>query len=106
MSVTRFAGSANGLGWLPGLSIEPRLLPDRHWGRLYDLLIDSPSHLGVGLDVGTALELGSGGPRAVGDSGVVILDGRQSSLGTGTNGAVRAQWVLFDSFVDGEAIVP
>jgi cyanophycinase len=97
---------ANGLGWLPSLSIEPRLLPDRHWGRLYDLLRDSPTHLAVGLDVGTALELGSAGPRARGDSAVVVLDGRQGSFGVGTNGAIRARWVVLDSFVDGETPAP
>jgi cyanophycinase-like exopeptidase len=97
---------APGLSWLSGFSVEPRLLPDRHWGRLYNLLRAAPSRLAIGVDVGTAVELGSSGPVARGSSAVVLLDGRYGSFGTGNNGAVSARWVLLDSYVDGDAIGP
>jgi cyanophycinase len=96
---------ADGLGWLAGLAVEPRLLPDRHWGRLYQLLRDDPARPAVGIDVGTALELGAAA-TARGGSDVVVLDGRSAIVGTGTNGAVSAHWVVLDSYVDGEAIAP
>ena len=34
------------------------------------------------------------------------LDGRYGSFGVGTNGALAAHWVIFDTFVGGEAIAP
>jgi cyanophycinase len=97
---------APGLGWLSDVSVEPRLLPDRHWGRLYNLLRAAPGRLAVGVDVGTAVELGSSGPVARGSSTVVVLDGRYGSFGIGSNGAVSARWVLLDSYVDGDAVAP
>ena len=75
-------------------------------GRLYNLLRAAPGRLAVGVDVGTALELGSSGPVARGSSTVVVLDGRYGSFGTGSNGAVSARWVLLDSYVDGDAVGP
>jgi cyanophycinase len=97
---------SHGLGLVPNVAVEPRLLPDRHWGRLYDLLRHDQSRLGIGIDVGTALELGGSGPRAIGDSTVVALDGRQGTVGAGTNGAVSAHWVLLDSYVNGNPVAP
>ncbi len=97
---------APGLGWLSGVSVEPRLLPDRHWGRLYNLLRAAAARLAVGVDVGTAIELGSSGPVARGSSTVVVLDGRYGSFGIGSNGAVSARWVLLDSYVDGDTVGP
>lgn len=46
-----------GRGWVAGAGFEPRMLPDRHWGRLYNLLASDRRLLGVGVDVGTALEV-------------------------------------------------
>jgi hypothetical protein len=39
-------------------------------------------------------------------STVVVLDGRYGEFGTGTNGAVSARWVLLDSYVDGDSVLP
>ena len=97
---------APGLGWLSGVSVEPRLLPGRHWGRLYNLLRAAPGRLAVGVDVGAAVELGASGAVARGSSTVVVLDGRYGSFGIGSNGAVSARWVLLNSYVDGDAVGP
>jgi cyanophycinase-like exopeptidase len=97
---------ASGLGWFGGIVAEPRLLPDRHWGRLYHLVSAQPSVLGVGLDVGTALEVQAGAATVRGDSVAVVLDARLASLGQGSNGAVAAMWVVLDSFIDGETLTP
>jgi cyanophycinase len=98
--------TGTGLGWLTGVAVEPRLLPDRHWGRLYNLLQRNSSRLGVGIDVGTALEIGPSGGVSRGASTVVVLDGRYGAFGTGTNDAVSARWVLLDSYIDGDPIAP
>ena len=46
----------DGLGFVPGAAFEPRLLPDRHWGQLYNLLNRNQQLLAIGIDVGTALD--------------------------------------------------
>lgn len=97
---------AAGLGWFGGIVAEPRLLPDQHWGRLYHLIWANPSLLGVGIDRGTALEVAAGTGVVRGDSVAVVLDGRQASFSLGSNGALAADWVVLDSFIDGEALAP
>jgi cyanophycinase-like exopeptidase len=96
----------DGLRWVSGAAFEPGLLPDRHWGRLYNILNSDHSVLGVGIDVGTAVELTPGGATVVGTSAVVTLDGRYASFAVGSNGALGATYVILDSFVDRDQIVP
>jgi len=95
-----------GLGFLPGVAIEPRLLPDRHWGRLYNLLFRDRTTLAIGVDVGTAVELTQTGGFVWGTSAVVVLDGRYAAFAIGSNGALGAQYALLDSYVEGDAITP
>lgn len=97
---------AAGLGWFGGMVAEPRLLPDRHWGRLYHLVSVNPSLLGVGIDRGTALEVSGGSAVTHGDSVAVVLDGRLATFGLGTNGAFAARWVVLDAFIAGESLAP
>lgn len=51
------APSIAGLGVLAGEAIEPRLLPERRWGQLYNLIAGPTAPLGLGIDVGTAVEI-------------------------------------------------
>jgi cyanophycinase-like exopeptidase len=95
-----------GLGWVGGASIEPRLLPDQHWGRLVNLAARHPGVLSIGIDEGTAIEVSGGSAMARGSSAAVVFDGRYASFGVGSNDAVAARWLLVDSFVDGEALAP
>jgi cyanophycinase len=97
---------APGLAWVPGAAFEPRLLPDRHWGRLYNILYDNHDVLGIGIDVGTAVELTQAGATVVGTSAAVTLDGRYAAYSLGSNGALGAIYVILDSFVAGDKIVP
>lgn len=96
----------SGLGFVPGAAFEPRLLPDRHWGQLYNLLGADKRVLAVGLDVGTAVELTQAGAKVVGGSVAVTLDGRAAMFGVGSNGALAARYVILDSFVDGDSVRP
>jgi cyanophycinase len=104
-SVTTVAG----LGWVD-LAVEPGIVSNRHWGRLYNLVAAQPvaDRLAFGIDAGTAVEFrpGLAAPVVVGDSAAVALDGRYGSFGTGSNGALAAHWVILDTFVGGEAIAP
>lgn len=95
-----------GLGFVNGLAVEPRLLPDRHWGRLYNHLYRNPWVLSMGIDVNTAVEFNQAGASAQGLSAVVVLDGRYASFGVGSNGALSAHYVLLDSYVEGDSIAP
>jgi hypothetical protein len=96
----------DGLGFVPGAAFEPRLLPDRHWGQLYNLLHRDQQLLAIGIDVGTALELTQDGARVYGSRTVITLDGRAGSFGPVSDGAVGARYVIFDSFVQGDMLVP
>jgi cyanophycinase len=96
----------NGLGFVPGVAVEPRVLPDRQWGQLYHLLYRSPQTLAIGIDIGTALELAQDGPHAAGSRAVLTLDGRYGSYSAGGNGALGARYVIFDSFVAGDDVRP
>ena len=104
-SVTPVAG----LGWAD-VAVEPGIVSNRHWGRLYNLVAAQPAadRITFGIDAGTAVEFRSdlAAPVVVGDSAVVTLDGRYGSYGTGSNGALAAHWVILDTFVGGEAITP
>jgi cyanophycinase len=92
-----------GLGWAD-LALEPGIVSHRHWGRLYNLAGEVA--FSVGVDTGTALEFGAGGATVVGDSVVIVLDGRQASFGVGSNGALAARWIVLDAFVAGDTVAP
>jgi cyanophycinase len=96
-----------GLGWVD-VAVEPGIVSNRHWGRLYNLLADQApaARVVIGIDAGTAMELGAATPLVRGDSVAVVLDGRYGSFGVGTNGALAARWVILDTFVGGQAIEP
>jgi cyanophycinase len=96
-----------GLGWIDGV-VEPGIVSNRHWGRLYNVLAAQPAagRVVFGVDAGTALEFGPGAPLVRGDSVAVALDGRFGSFGVGTNGSIAARWVGLDTYVGGQAVEP
>jgi len=97
---------APGLGWVNGLTVTPRLLPGQRWGQVFQLIAAHPAALGAGVDVGTALEVRNGAGTVHGANATVVLDGRTATFGTGSNGALAARWVVFESFYDGQALTP
>jgi cyanophycinase len=96
----------SGLAWIDGLAVEPRMVADRHWGRLYNLLYRDSSLLGLGIDAGTAVEITQSGATVHGSNTVVALDARYASFAVGSNGALGARYVLLDTFVAGERLAP
>lgn len=94
------------LGWIPGVAVEPRMVMDRHWGRIYNHLFRDAQLLGVGIDVDTAIELSGSGATTWGRNTLVVLDGRFASYALGANGALGETYVLLDTYVEGEAVLP
>ena len=95
-----------GLNWIPGVAVEPRMVMDRHWGRAYNHLHRNHSLLGLGVDVNTAIEFTATGAKVWGKNTVIIFDGRYASYGLGTNDALSARYVLLDTYVEGDALLP
>jgi cyanophycinase len=95
-----------GLNWIPGVAIEPRMVMDRHWGRVYNHLYRNHNLLGLGVDVNTAIEFTATGAKAWGKNTVAVFDGRFASYGLGTNNALSERYVLLDTYVEGDAIMP
>ena len=95
-----------GLNWIPGVAVEPRMVMDRHWGRAYNHLYRNHALLGLGVDVNTAIEFTSTGAKVWGKNTVVVFDGRFASYALGTNGALSERYVLLDTYVEGDAIMP
>jgi cyanophycinase-like exopeptidase len=95
-----------GLNWIPGVAVEPRMVMDRHWGRAYNHLYRNHALLGLGVDVNTAIEFTATSAKVWGKNTVVIFDGRYASYALGTNNALSERYVLLDTYVEGDAIVP
>ena len=97
----------DGLGLVSGLAVEPRLLPDQLWPQLFQITRASGDDaVGAGIDVGTAIKVDGTSVTAIGDSAVVIVDGRQATWTTGDNDAIGAAWLILDTFANGDAVVP
>jgi cyanophycinase-like exopeptidase len=96
----------SGLGFVRGLSVMPALLTERRWGELYNLSYRDPNRLAIGIDVGTVLELRSGGAVVRGTGAAVVLDGRAARFAIGDNGVLGARYVMLDSFVAGDRVKP
>jgi cyanophycinase-like exopeptidase len=99
---------ADGLGLVSGLAVEPRLLPDQLWPQLFQITRASGvTGVGAGIDVGTAIRIDGGAATAVGDSAVVIVDGRQATWTVSEgNGAIGAAWLVLDTFAGGDTVAP
>jgi cyanophycinase-like exopeptidase len=90
-----------GLGLVSGLAVEPRLLPDQLWPQLFQISQSADdSWVGAGIDVGTAIMVDDTAATAIGDSAVVIVDGRQATWTTGDNDAIGAAWLILDTFAN------
>ncbi len=94
-----------GLNWIAGVAVEPRMVMDRHWGRLYNHLYRNHNLLGLGVDVNTAIEFTATGAKAWGQNTVAVFDGRFGTYALGSNNALSERYVLLDTFVEGDALM-
>jgi cyanophycinase-like exopeptidase len=94
------------LNWISNIAIEPRMVLDRHWGRAYNQLYRNHGLLALGVDVNTAVEFTAAGAKVLGNNTVVVFDGRFASYALGTNGALSERYVLLDTYVEGDTLLP
>ncbi len=90
-----------GLGIVRGVVLEPRFTVDYRWGRLFDAAQAHRSTLAVGISELTALQLGDGHPRVVGERSVTTLDARYATFVRSGNGTVAAANTLLSTFGPG-----
>jgi cyanophycinase-like exopeptidase len=94
-----------GLNLLPGAVFEPRFLYDYLYGRLASHLAAHPDTIGFGIERATALRIGPDGVWVLGEMAVIVMDGRyMAHIGSGTNDAFAAAWILLDTFAAGQEI--
>ncbi len=94
-----------GLGLIPGTVFEPRVMYDYLYGRLVSHVYAHPEVVTFGLSRGTALEINRTTSRVVGESAVMVIDGRYSRLlAPGTNGVMAATWLLLDTYAPGDRL--
>jgi len=92
-----------GLGLVP-VSLEPKVTWDQRWGRLYGLAMAHPATPVIGVSEATALVLGRGGARLVGERSAIALDASTARFLTGRNGAFGALGVMLDAFAPGDRV--
>ena len=96
---------ADGLG-LVSVTVEPQVLKNNRWGRLFSLAHGRPELLTLGLTDNTAVEIGPQGGSVIGENGVIVLDLRQAALDWGTNDAFVVANGVLDVFAPGEDLAP
>ena len=96
---------ARGLGLLD-IMIEPQLLNDNRWGRLFSLAYAAPDTIAFGLTQNTALEITPDGARTIGDNVIFALDLRKATLDLGTNDGFVIVNGLLDVFTPGDSVAP
>ena len=70
-----------GLGFLSGAIIDQHFLRRERENRLLSVILERPSLVGIGIDEGTALEVGPSGPwRILGASAALVFDARHSTV--------------------------
>ncbi len=94
-----------GLGWVK-VTLEPQLLADLRFGRLFSLAYNHPDLLALGLNKDTALELNSDGAVVLGENAVFVLDLRHATRKLGTNEGFIIANALLDVFAPGETLRP
>jgi hypothetical protein len=96
---------AQGLGLLD-ITIEPQVLNDNRWGRLFSLAYNVPEAVAYGLTQNTALEIMPDGARTIGDNVVFALDLRNAARDLGTNNGFVIANGLLDVFTPGDVVRP
>jgi cyanophycinase len=94
-----------GLGLLD-ITVEPQVLNDNRWGRLFSLAYNDPAAVAFGLTQDTALEITRDGARTLGENVVFALDLRNAVLELGTNNGLVIANGLLDVFVPGDPVRP
>ncbi len=85
------------------ITVEPRVLADNRWGRLFSLAYNHPDQVAFGLADDAALIVTGDGATVAGANVVVSLDLRSATLALGANRAFAIANGLLDVFAPGDA---
>lgn len=96
---------APGLGFI-NIIIEPQLMADLRFGRLFSLAYNHPEFISIGVNKDTAVMLDENGATALGVNGIFVFDLRNSKLQLGTNDGFVINNAMLDIFAPGESIRP
>ena len=96
---------SNGLSLL-NIVVEPQVLSDNRWGRLFSLAYAHPDLIALGLTGDTALELTADGARVIGNNALVTLDLRTSQRALGAADQFIIANGLLDVFASDDEVKP
>ena len=81
----KFIQVVPGLGFLSGAIIDQHFLRRERENRLFSVILERPTLVGIGIDEGTALEVGPVGPwKIIGASAAMVFDARHATVTPGT----------------------
>ena len=77
----KFIQVVPGLGFLSGAIIDQHFLRRERENRLFSVILERPTLVGIGIDEGTALEVGPGAPwKIIGASAAMVFDARHAAV--------------------------
>ncbi len=85
-------------------ALEPRLMTDQRWGRLYSLVRAHSDEIAYGIDAQTAIVFSGGTATVRGNRSVVALDGREATFANGKNDAYAALNVIMNLYASGQTL--
>lgn len=86
------------------VTVEPQVIENNRWGRLFSLATSHPEQIALGLSDGAALMLNADGARVLGDGVLFVLDLRQAALDFGDNQQFVIANGLLDLFAPGDQV--
>ncbi|MGL4649726.1 MAG: Type 1 glutamine amidotransferase-like domain-containing protein, partial [Caldilineaceae bacterium] len=96
---------ADGLALLDA-SVEPQLLENNRWGRLFSLAYKQPDLPALGISRAGAVAITSERATVLGDAPLVVIDFSNATLAMGANEGFVVANGLIDVFAPGETIAP
>ncbi len=91
---------------LLNIVVEPQVLSDNRWGRLFALAYNHPDLIALGLTGDTALELTADGSRVIGNNALITLDLRIAQRALGTDDQFVIANGLLDVFASDDEVKP
>lgn len=88
------------------ITLEPDVMSDNRWGRLFSLVYNHPGRIAIGLNENSGLEINERGAVALGTNGTFVLDLRSAQVDLGTNQGFVIANGLLDVFAPGEPLQP
>ncbi len=83
--------TTDGFGLLPGAIVDQHFQKRQRMNRLISAVLDHPNLVGIGIDEKTAIIVSDGRRfEVVGDSSVVVIDGRRATVRPAADGALAA----------------